>query len=533
MIAAPAPVTRPKSAPAQAGRRRPGVFGLLSPAKTRYAPAMNATTICPLILALVGIPFDDAQIPPRVRPPLPPAERPPLSPAERPARTNERPHRAGWQQLPSLEAPAEFQTQGDSQIGLNFVRFFWDGRRPGSDPGRAGRAPDEIFGDLARLGATAYRQFVKADLLWDLVEPTDGQWTFSNADAVVPHAGFVPLPTLFAMQYASPTPPWETDPAKFRKTLGPEARRYLETVVRRYAPHVKYWELGNEMEHWRIADPGDGGLARARRSDRVPDARPTDGFSPREQGRFLAEAAAVVRANDPDAVIVLPGMAGLDGYSLETWLAGVVAGGGKDWFDVVNYHDYAGWESFALRRPRLTATLKKLGLDDKPVWLTETGSSSDPTLTLRTDYPNSPETQAADVFRRIVQAYGFGDSLVIWHCHAPGPAEPQNDWRGYGLCDSAGRTNLAGHAFRLLTSELVPWTKIERLAADPRGANVYRFTLPDGAVKTVAWGAGTCAAPAGATRFAAVAPAADGTFAWRPVAPGQPLPLSPIPVLIK
>ena len=28
-------------------------------------------------------------------------------------------------------------------------------------------------------------------------------------------------------------------------------------------------------------------------------------------------------------------------------------------------------------------------------------------------------------------------------------------------------------------------------------------------------------------------PAADGTFAWRPVAPGQPLPLSPIPVLIK
>jgi hypothetical protein len=132
-----------------------------------------------------------------------------------------------------------------------------------------------------------------------------------------------------------------------------------------------------------------------------------------------------------------------------------------------------------------------------------------------------------------VQAYGFGESLVIWHCHARAPTEPQNDWRGYGLCDSAGRTKLAGHAFRLLTSELVPWTKIERLAADPRGANVYRFTLPDGAVKTVAWGAGTCAAPAGATRFAAAVPAADGTFAWRPLAPGQPLTLSPVPVLIK
>lgn len=487
---------------------------------------MKATRVCSLVFAFVLVQSAAAQMPPRTRAPIPPAERLRLG-SERPERPRERPDRAGWQQLPRLDVPDGFRAQGGPQIGLNFVRFFWDDGRPGP----AGRAPDEIFGDLAGLGATAYRQFVKADLLWDLVEPEADRWSFAHADAVVPRAGFLPLPTLFAMQYASPTPPWETDPAKFRKTLGPEARRYIETVVRRYAPHVKYWELGNEMEHWRIADPGDGGLARARQSDRVPDARPADGFSPREQGRFLAEAAAVVRANDPDAVIVLPGMAGLDDYSLETWLAGVVAGGGKDWFDVVNYHDYSGWESFALRRPRLTSALQRLGIADKPVWLTETGSSSDPTLTLRTDYPNSPETQAADVFRRIVQGFGFGDSLVVWHSHTGGGS--QNGWRGYGLCDADGRANLAGHAFRLLTSELVPWTKVERLEADPRGANVYRFTLPDGAVKTVAWGSGTCAAPAGAAQFVSVVPAADGTFAWRAVAPGAALPLSPVPILVK
>ena len=487
---------------------------------------MNATRVSLLVMAFVLVQSAAAQVPPRLRPPIPPAERPRPG-SERPVRPRERPDRAGWQQLPRAEMPDEFRAQGGPQIGLNFPRFFWDG------PGQTGRAPDDVFGDLARLGATAYRQFVKADLLWDLVEPTVGQWTFTRADAVVPRAGFVHLPTLFAMQYASPTPPWETDPAKFQKTLGPEARRYLETVVRRYAPHVKYWELGNEMEHWRIADPGDGGLARARQSDRVPDARPADGFSPREQGRFLAEAAAIVRANDPDAVIVLPGMAGLDDYSLETWLVGVVEGGGKDWFDVVNYHDYSGWESFALRRPRLTAALQRLGLADKPVWLTETGSTSDPTLTLRTDYPNSPETQAADVFRRIVQGYGFGDNLVVWHSHSGAPGGSQNNWRGYGLCDPAGRANLAGHAFRLLTSELVPWSKVERLEADPRGANVYRFTLSDGAVKTVAWGSGTWAAPASAAQFTVVVPAPDGTFAWQAVAPGATLRLSPNPILVK
>lgn len=484
---------------------------------------MNATRVHALIFALALAPCAGAQIPPR---PIPPAERPRPG-SERPERPRERPGRAGWQQLPRLELPDEFRAQGGPQIGLNFVRFFWEGS------GGAGRTPDEIFGDLAQSGATAYRQFVKADLFWDLVEPAAGRWSFAHADAVIPKTGFVPLPTLFAMQYASPTPPWEADPARFQKTLGPEARRYLETVVRRYAPYVKYWELGNEMEHWRIADPGDGGLARARQSDRVPDARPADGFSPREQGRFLAEAAAVVRANDPDAVIVLPGMAGLDDYSLDVWLPGVVAGGGRDWFDVVNYHDYAGWESFALRRPRLTAALQRLGLADKPVWLTETGSSSDPALTLRTDYPNSPETQAADVFRRIVQGFGFGDALVVWHSHSAAPGGPQNAWRGYGLIDADGHANRAGRAFRLLTDELVPWTKVERLAADPRGANVYRFTRPDGAVKTVAWGSGTCVAPAGATQFVSVVPAPDGAFAWQTVAPGTKLPLSPHPILMK
>jgi hypothetical protein len=235
---------------------------------------MNAKAICPLILALVGISFAGAQIPPRVRPPWPPVERPAVATRRTPGAHERTPPPRRLAAVAEPRDARRIPGAGRFPDRPQFRAFLLGWAPPGSDSGRAGRAPDEIFGDLARLGATAYRQFVKADLLWDLVEPTDGQWTFSNADAVVPRAGFVPLPTLFAMQYASPTPPWETDPAKFRKTLGPEARRYLETVVRRYAPHVKYWELGNEMEHWRIADPGDGGLARARRSDRVPDAAP-------------------------------------------------------------------------------------------------------------------------------------------------------------------------------------------------------------------------------------------------------------------
>lgn len=464
----------------------------------------------------------------------PPQRRgPPLPPADRPRPPVDRPHRSGGQPLPNIAVPCKFCARPGPQVGLNFVRFFWDDSRRGPAGGLDVYQPGTIFRDLAGLGATAYRQFVKADLLWDLVESADGQWTFANADAVIPNAAFIPIPTLFAMQYASPTPPWETDPANFQKTLGPEARDYLETVVRRYAAQVKYWEIGNEMEHWRIADPGDGGLARARQTDRVPDSRPADGFSPKEQGKFLAQAAAIVRANDPDAVIVLPGLAGLDDYSLDTWLPGVIEGGGKDWFDIVNYHFYSNWESFVMRRPRLAAAMKRLGIADKPVWQTETGSTSDPSLDIRTDYPNSPETQAADVFRRIVQGYGFGDSLVVWHCYLPPPNGGQRDWRAYGVRDPQGRPTPAGRAFQLLTSELLPWVSAERLEADPRARNLYRFTLADGARKIVAWGSGDYPVPQGFSQCTSVIASPSGEFNWRSVQPGDTLPLTPNPLLLK
>ena len=493
---------------------------------------MKAIFALPLALVFLLAQFTLAQPPPRSAPPrrLPPSS---VVLWDRPGAANDRPRRSGWPQLPGATPHSEFYALPGPQLGLNFTRFFWTETRPGRTAPSNGYRPDIVFRDLDHLGATAYRQFVKADLLWDLVEPAAGQWTFTNADAVIPTAGFVPIPTLFAMQYASPTPPWEPDPAQFRKTLGPEARQYLETVVRRYAPYVKYWEIGNEMEHWRIADPVDNGLARARQTDRVPDSRPAKGFSPREQGRFLAQVAAIIRANDPDAVIVLPGMTGLDDYSLDTWLPGIIAGGGTDCFDIINYHFYSGWESFVMRRPRLTAAMHKLGINGKPVWQTETGSSSDPTLTLRTDYPNSPETQAADVFRRIVEGYGFGDSLVLWHCYVPSPATPQNQWRAYGVRDADGHLNPSGYAFKLLAAELVPWSTVERIEADPRARNLYRFTLPDGTRKFVAWGTGTYTVPEEITQYTSVIPAANGTFAWKPVAPGDSLPLTLNPLLLK
>ena len=436
---------------------------------------------------------------------------------------------------PAATLPTVVSGEVDSppQFGLNFIRFYWENNNAAG----AGQTPDYllpdfIFGDFADLGVDAYRQFIKADLFWDIVEPQNDQWNFTAADSVImADSGAEPIVTLFSLQYASPTPPW-AQPGQFQKEVGPEAADYLTTVVQRYAPYVTYWEIGNEMDHWRAFDPGGGDNMPP--PQRSPAAVPEDGFSPQEQGVFLAQVAEIIRANDPDAVILLPGMGGLDDYTLNTWLAGVLEGGGADWFDVVNYHYYGPWYRFPFDRQRLDDFLAANGLTGKPVWLTETGATNDPTLNGRTDYPNSPEEQAADVFRRTVQAWGLGDSFVAWHTYISSPATPNNLWRGYGIRSDQGVPQLSYFAVQLLTSELLPYAQVDALQAEGQnGVNLYRITRQDGAVKYVAWGQGSLPIPDGVTQMTSVVPRDDLTYGWDMAVSGQTTTLSSIPILFR
>jgi hypothetical protein len=431
----------------------------------------------------------------------------------------------------ALSATAELaRSDTDApQIGLNFIRFYWSEARDGQlDTATPYLQPDWIFRDFTDLGVQAFRQFVKADLLWDIIEPQNDQWNWQAADSVLKNPGSCPIVTLFRMQYASPTPPWATGPAQFQKRMGTDALNYLETVVKRYASYVKYWELGNEMDHWRAADPNDLGPA----GEKLPASYPTDGYSPHDQGVFLAEAAAIIREHDPDAVILMPGMSGPDDYCTRTWLPGVIDGGGKDWFDIVNYHYYSSWERFTLLRPQLQTALEQLGISGKPVWSTETGATSSPTLTVRTNYPNSLESQAADVFRRIVQAYGHGDTFVAWHTYTSS-SEAQGDWRAYGLRTETAQAKPACHSFKLLTSELIPFGRVERLSADARGVNAYRILTKTGEVKYVVWGRGNYIVPTGIIQMTTVVPRIDGTYLWQTAWPGSIVTLSSTPTILK
>jgi hypothetical protein len=409
---------------------------------------------------------------------------------------------------------------GAPQLGLNFMRYHWD------KPGEKAFTNDEMASSLTALNIDAMRQLVRADLVWRDVEPQNDVWNFSRADSVLSDAPVTPIVTLFSLQYASGSPPWEKGPGAFRPGLGVHAKDYVETVVKRYADQVKYWEIGNEMDHWRAADPGD----RKRPPGRQPPHSPPGGYSPEAQGRFVAEVAALIRTHDPDAVILMPGMAGLSSYVLETWLPAFVRGAGPQGFDVVNYHFYGSWRQFGERRGRLAQALRDAGVDDKPVWLTETGATSAMDLTARTNYPNSEQQQAADVFRRTMLAWGEGDQAVFWHTFVSSPDRPRNRWRGYGLCRADGTMKPAFASMKLLGEHSRGHTQIVKMNGLDRGQHGYRLTMENGSERWVVWGNGSTTILR-AKGMTSVVPNAEGRHPFKAVP--SSIPLSDIPTLLR
>jgi hypothetical protein len=135
-------------------------------------------TISLICLALVLVACTPAGPTPRTGEPTQPVSLPSrLPPPTRPTRP------AMPTPTPTPATPRALHRPDSPQIGLNFIRFYMD-QFPHGDPNQRTPylQPAWIFQDFAELGIHAYRQFVRADLLWDIVEPQDDQWYFDEAD---------------------------------------------------------------------------------------------------------------------------------------------------------------------------------------------------------------------------------------------------------------------------------------------------------------------------------------------------------------
>lgn len=394
------------------------------------------------------------------------------------------------------------------QFGVNFIRFYSDD----SEALAAATTPEAIAADFNALGIDTFRQFTSGDLIWSNVETQSDSYDFAAADAIMNGTDQAAIATLFSYQLASSSSPQDVilgDTAP-KKTLTPEAKAYIDAVVDHYKDEVIYWEIGNELAHWELEEPG--------------------AFPVAEQATWLAAVAAEIKTRDADAQIVLPGLINISTDNVDDWLPGIVDAAGSDWFDIVNYHQYNRWQRFASERAALQAVLEDLEIADKPIWLTETGTSSDVTNTRLTDYPNSETQQAADVIRRSIQAYAAGDALVLWHTYI-GNDDAGEEFRYFGLITESLDKSPAYYTAQLLNNVILPF---ETVTAVDDNAFIYQVKQSHGNLY-VAWSATTDSwtIPEGITEYTSVVPAADNSFTWVNVNVGDTVDLTTVPIIAR
>ncbi len=365
-----------------------------------------------------------------------------------------------------------------ARIGLTFA---FGTPEQGTTAGTTARIQD--------LGVKLVRQTTYCDLTWTQIELVDNVFTFTSADqAMNATVGFTAQPTLYGISagstelYGLQVPFNVTAGIKDGwKTVRDSAatQSYVQTCVARYKSVVRHWEISNEME---------GKITR-------PNYLPVAEFA-----SFLVLNRGWIRAIDPEALVVLPGLSGTYGLPLgkgEQWLRDLLAAGGAAGFDIFSYHDYNSWWTLPLHFDNYRAILDANGLSAVPIWCTETSISSGKLTTITPPY-SSVDEQAADVWRRLCLLFGKGALNVNWHAHYSSAATSTNDgFAEFGLLTSSGSIKKKSwHAMKLLIQKIEGFTSARLLATGTitddntsggAGAWVVEFTFSNGTKKYVAW----------------------------------------------
>ncbi|MGD8623569.1 MAG: cellulase family glycosylhydrolase [Anaerolineae bacterium] len=225
-----------------------------------------------------------------------------------------------------------------------------------------------------------------------------------------------------------------------------EYAQFLSALVARYsqAPYnVKYWELGNEPDVDPVLVPPTSGYGCW--------GDETDAFyGGRRYAQMLKHAYPAIKAADPRAQVILGGLLLFaPDISPATFLAGVLEGGGGEFFDILAYHAYiyydptiynwttashAHWNDWGGVETGKARFLRQVLADygyDKPLMLNEAGLAWWPAEEPTEDFR---QAQADYVVKLYTRAQAIELENVIWY-----------GWRGPGF-----------HYVALLNDDLSP-----------------------------------------------------------------------------
>ena len=274
-----------------------------------------------------------------------------------------------------------------------------------------------------------------AHVTWRDLEPFKGYWRFDTLDRLVSMAEERHVSLMLTL---GSTPVWASArPAEACSAGGrgcaaePESLEdwedYVRAVVTRYRGRIDAYELWNEVH---FSDLGDGDLY---------DANGTAYFFSGSSAKMVELARSthrIIKEIDAGAMLASPSM-----HVYGDWIKRLrlyFDAGGAAYTDVVSFHFYASSPEDTLRTIRaVRAAMHDHGLDEKPLWNTETGFVvQDPSGPPRQD-ASTPEQVAEFIARSFILDAAAGVERVYWYAW---------DNQIYGLTTSNGRVPTAAAA---------------------------------------------------------------------------------------
>jgi len=224
--------------------------------------------------------------------------------------------------------------------------------------------PDNTTLDLV---AGAGIGWIRVDMNWFQMEPGRDSYNWGFMDSVVNNARARGLEIFATLAYS---PAWANGTGNIADPPLDTADWYdfVYDTVNRYKNSVKYWGMWNEPN--------------------LEDFFTGNGWQYREW--ILKPGAQAAKAADPTCLVLGPELAHLTSSDWPDWMEEAMIAGGADHIDIVSHHCYKGdtgndifkyldadagywpWDP-----PPLMKVLENLGVDGKPVWLTEVGFATD------------------------------------------------------------------------------------------------------------------------------------------------------------
>jgi len=340
-------------------------------------------------------------------------------------------------------------------------------------------AIQKITEDLDKLGMIWLRHPGRG-IAWYEVQPARDTWDFTKYDAVIinnQHPWIIPIYGMIGNAY-----PFEGNfTREYLESLGQkenimqyikdheldmndqqqkaDAEVYVKTFVERYKDKIKYWEIG-----------GNEGIGSQYRLD------------------IVKYTYMWIKEVQPESVVLITAVGGDDDdqfYNGINAFDDLLAQGIDDYFDIGHFHYYERFENDFENRledrfDEYRGVMKKYGVD-KPIWVTETSTSSYENTVL--SEPGSEQIQARHVVIRLVVFAARGAEKVIWYNY--GELTEDDKFYGCNLVDNGDGPKPAYYTFKILVEKLGHYKKVDILQRD--SIRLYRFIDEKDKPVFVAW----------------------------------------------